>query len=221
MKRVPEPELMDDPVQARAYADADFSAPHDAFVRHFAGLGVTPGQVADLGCGPGDVVARFLGAYPGSHVWAVDGAPAMCALAQARMVASGFEDRCTIVCTRLPVHRPALAPLGFDAVLSNSVLHHLSDPGALWGSIQTLAKPGAAVLVMDLLRPDSEQAVPRLADCYASGAPAVLRRDFECSLRAAYDIDEVRAQIGSWRRLSGLVVRVVSDRHWVAAGFAP
>ena len=35
MQRVPEPELMDDPAQALAYAGADFSEPHQAFVAHF------------------------------------------------------------------------------------------------------------------------------------------------------------------------------------------
>lgn len=31
LKRIPEPELMGDPEQARAYANADFSVPHRAF----------------------------------------------------------------------------------------------------------------------------------------------------------------------------------------------
>ena len=37
MRRVPEPELMDDEVQARAYALADFEEPHSMFVELFAG----------------------------------------------------------------------------------------------------------------------------------------------------------------------------------------
>ncbi len=32
MDRIPEPELMDEVEQARAYAAADFSEPHQAFV---------------------------------------------------------------------------------------------------------------------------------------------------------------------------------------------
>lgn len=218
MERVPEPELMDDAVQACAYAEADFSQPHDAFVRHFAALTVRPDCVADLGCGPGDVAVRFLRAYPASHLWAVDGAPVMCTLARQRVRAAGFEDRCTIACERLPVHRPASVSLGFDAVVSNSVLHHLADPDALWGSIRRLAKPGAAILVMDLMRPRSEQAVQRLAAWYASGAPAILRRDFERSLRASYRLAEVRAQIAA-AGLGTLTLRVASDRHWIASGF--
>ncbi len=36
MKRIPEPELMNSPEQARAYAEADFSEPHNMFVEKFA-----------------------------------------------------------------------------------------------------------------------------------------------------------------------------------------
>ena len=45
---------------------------------------------------------------------------------------------------------------GFSAVVSNSLLHHLHDPAVLWGAIQTLAAPGALVVVRDLRRPMTE-----------------------------------------------------------------
>ena len=66
MKRIPEPELMDDPEQARAYALADFSEPHQAFIDHFARCFPRhrPRRVLDLGCGPADVTIRFARAYP-------------------------------------------------------------------------------------------------------------------------------------------------------------
>ena len=44
----------------------------------------------------------------------------------------------------------------WDAVISNSLLHHLPNPQVLWRSIVQLAAPGAAVQVMDLMRPESE-----------------------------------------------------------------
>jgi hypothetical protein len=53
MQHIPEPELMTDPAQAQAYAEADFSAPHDAFVAHFAARfpDFKTGSVLDLGWG--------------------------------------------------------------------------------------------------------------------------------------------------------------------------
>ena len=79
MDRIPEPELMDDPAQALAYARADFSEPHEAFVGYFQERFPQwrPRRVLDLGCGPADVTIRFARAYPECEIVGVDGAEAM------------------------------------------------------------------------------------------------------------------------------------------------
>ena len=80
MKRTPEPELMEDAAQARAYAEADFSEPHgrllEALRERLPGLPAR-GAALDLGCGPADVTLRFAGAFPG---WTVDGVDASAAM---------------------------------------------------------------------------------------------------------------------------------------------
>jgi len=63
-------------------------------------------------------------------------------------------------------------------VLSNSLLHYLHDPQVLWQSIRKAAKPGAIVLVMDLLRPSSAGWAESLVAAYAADVPEPLRRDF-------------------------------------------
>ena len=70
MQRIPEPELMTDPAQAQAYAETDFSAPHDAFIAHFAARfpDFKTGRVLDLGCGAADVTLRFARAYPDAEI---------------------------------------------------------------------------------------------------------------------------------------------------------
>ncbi len=59
MQRVPEPEEpMDDPVQAAAYAEADFSEANALFIRLLRQLVVPQGlrgRTLDLGCGPADM----------------------------------------------------------------------------------------------------------------------------------------------------------------------
>ena len=54
MKRTPEPDLMNDPAQALAYANADFSVPHEAFCDEATRVfnDQEPGHILDLGCGP-------------------------------------------------------------------------------------------------------------------------------------------------------------------------
>ena len=56
MKRLTEPELMEDETQVLAYANADFSVAHDHFITLIKGQLVAdrmPETVLELGCGPG------------------------------------------------------------------------------------------------------------------------------------------------------------------------
>jgi trans-aconitate methyltransferase len=57
VKRAPEEELMDLPVHAQAYANADFSEPNSKFVALFSEkFPAFNGQrIVDLGCGPADI----------------------------------------------------------------------------------------------------------------------------------------------------------------------
>jgi ubiquinone/menaquinone biosynthesis C-methylase UbiE len=110
MPRQPEPELMDDPSEAREYAAADFAAVNQAFANRLLELasrmgdppmisrvaavsaarraGVSPAtpttmpfSVLDLGTGPADIPIRVARARLGWQVTAVDAAPAMLELA--------------------------------------------------------------------------------------------------------------------------------------------
>ncbi|MFA5242892.1 MAG: class I SAM-dependent methyltransferase [Sulfuricella sp.] len=210
--RIPEPELMNDPMQARAYAEADFSEPHQAFVTHFQRLfpDFSPSQAIDLGCGPADVTLRFARAFPESIILGVDGASAMLALGRQAVEAEGLARRLRLQQSYLP--DTLLPASNFDAVISNSLLHHLDDPAVLWQTVRHVARPGAAVLVMDLKRPASIQEARGLAIHYAADAPPILQHDFYHSLLAAYRPDEVRLQLDG-AGLSQLRVEAVSDRH--------
>jgi ubiquinone/menaquinone biosynthesis C-methylase UbiE len=217
MRREPEPELMDAEEQARAYSEADFSEPHERFVDLFAERfpGGPGARVLDLGCGPADVTVRFARRFREASVWGVDGAEAMLVLGRRRVAAAGLEGRVTLERARLP---DAALPDGpFETVISNSLLHHLADPGVLWREIALRARAGAALFVMDLMRPDREADARRMVEQYAAGEPEVLRRDFFQSLRAAYRPDEVRGQLSA-AGLAHLAVELVSDRHLIVFG---
>ncbi len=222
MERIPEPELMVEDHQAQAYALADFEEAHrhviEVFERSFPSLPDT-GHAVDLGCGPGDIACRFAARYPGWRVDGVDASPAM--LGYGPVIADrypGVATRVALVEGLLP-HCPVPRE-PYDVVLSNSLLHHLADPGALWIAVRRLAGSGAPVLIMDLVRPTANDDVDRLVEEYASGEPEVLRRDFANSLRAAYRVDEVEGQLAQ-ARLPWLSVAMVTDRHMVVSGVAP
>jgi cyclopropane fatty-acyl-phospholipid synthase-like methyltransferase len=218
MQRTPEPDLMNNPEQVQAYAEADFDQPHEQFVAlfrvQFPSANID-GVVLDLGCGPGDISWRFAQAYPLCRIDAVDGAVAMLAYGQALIERRGAQDRVCLHQCYLPGILPAS---GYDTIISNSLLHHLSDPLTLWQTIAAAAVPGAEIFVMDLMRPSSREQAQMLVDQYAASEPDILRHDFYHSLLAAYTVAEVEAQL-TVVGLKELRVMVVSDRHFIVSGY--
>ena len=219
MKRTPEPELMDDAAQALAYARADFTASDQRFVDTFiARFGnEIAGEVVDLGCGPGNIAIPLSKALPRCLIRAIDGADAMMDHGRARCAAEGI-DRVQFERHRLP--SDALPSAHFVAVVSNSLLHHLHDPQGLWATIRRCAAPGAPIFVADLRRPATPEDATRLTEETARDAPAVLRDDFHASLHAAFEADEVRAQLDT-AGLADLDVVEIGDRHLYIIGRMP
>lgn len=219
MKRVLEPELMDDRAQALAYAQADFAEENQGFVDRFRDYfpDWSGGHVVDLGCGPGDIPIRFVRAYPAARVTAVDASRPMLDLAAKAIAEVGVANQITLCCERF---QSLALPEQADALVSNSLLHHVPNPLQFWFRLKQLAKPGACILVMDLLRPESPEEAQALVDQYAADEDPILKRDFYNSLLAAFTEDDVAAQLAEMN-LSRLLIDVPDDRHWVVGGIIP
>jgi len=218
MQRILEPELMDDPAQALAYAQADFSEPHrmfvEAFKERFRG---TAGDetVLDLGCGSADITIRFAIAYPEWVIDAVDGAQGMLEHGLRALERAGLSERIRLLYGYIPAL--ILPRDNYDIIISNSLLHHLKDPVSLWQTIRKFGRLGTCVLVMDLRRPPDPVAAWDLVNIHAVGEPAILKRDFYNSLCAAYEPDEVRKQLEN-AGLGYFGIEVFSDRHTIVYG---
>jgi trans-aconitate methyltransferase len=212
---------MDSEAQTLAYTEADFNESNDLFTQRFlarfSDLPAT-GRLADLGCGPGDITVRLARALTGWQLTGLDAGPNMLQHAQRRLDREGLAPRVSFQLAYLP--DPALPAAAWDAVVSNSLLHHLPDPQVLWDSIVQLAAPGAAIQVMDLLRPGSEAEARQLVEQHAAEAPDVLREDFFNSLLAAYRPEEVSSQLIR-AGLDRLRIETASDRHWIVSGTLP
>jgi len=216
---------------AAAYAAADFSVEDGAFADRFLAL-VQPGwgdgsgrAVLDLGCGPGNISERLARRLPAAQVLGLDGAAAMLAIA---------DDRRRRADPPLPglAYRQVTFPLDpatlealrarcrWDAVVCNSVLHHLHEPAVFWQTLRELVPAGALLLLRDLRRPDDEPTRLALVQRHAADAPAVLRHDFAASLAAAFTPAEVEGQLLQ-AGLTGLQVRPLGDRHLEVWGILP
>jgi 2-polyprenyl-3-methyl-5-hydroxy-6-metoxy-1,4-benzoquinol methylase len=216
MERVLEPEVMDDPEQVLAYAGADFEEENQGFVDKFFTMypDLESPHILDLGCGPGDIPIRVARRHATCRVTGIDASQPMITYAEQAVQKAGFQDRVRFLCQRFQdvnLSSPA------DAMISNSLVHHVPNPLRFWYSLKTLVKPGGRVLVMDLLRPESPEAAQTIVDEQAASEPERLQQDFFHSLLAAFTEDEVAAQLAELN-FSRLMVDVPDDRHWIVYG---
>ncbi len=217
MKRIAEPDLMNDKEQAAAYAATDFSEPHDNFVRHFSRCfpDFVEGSVLDLGCGTADVTIRFALHYKNADITGIDGATAMLDIGMHDVQAKNLSGRIKLLKRFLP--DKDLTCSNFDAIISNSLLHHLKEPLVLWDTAKRCIGTGKPVFIMDLYRPDSITSAEKLVKQHAEEAPEILKKDFYNSLLASYNISEVKHQLKQCD-LDFLKVENISDRHMIIWG---
>ncbi|MEA2736599.1 MAG: hypothetical protein QOE14_3050 [Humisphaera sp.] len=215
MHRQPEPELMDHPAEAQAYAAADFSDVNAAFVDRLLSLtwNLNVARCVDLGSGPGDIVIRLAQQRPLWHIDAVDAAEPMIALARVAVAQAGVTN---VRLHHVDAKQTKLAA-GYDVIFSNSLLHHLPDPLPMWQEIRRLARPGTIVLVRDLVRPASYDLAEEIVEQYAGRESVALKQEYYRSLLSAFTPAEMRDQLEQ-AGLSELEIRQASDRHVDVSG---
>jgi ubiquinone/menaquinone biosynthesis C-methylase UbiE len=212
LPRVLEPEVMDTEDEAVAYDRMDHSEVNDLLIARFLELGAR-GRVLDLGTGPAHIPILLTARTSEVEIDALDAAEHMLAIARRNVAAAGFGHRIRLVLAdakRLP-----FPDATFDAVLSNSIVHHIPDPVPLFAEIARVAKPGAAILLRDLRRPWDASELARIVAERAADADPRQRELFRDSLHAAFTPDEVAAMLARGG-LSSLRVYTGSDRHWTA-----
>lgn len=218
LKRVLEPEVMDSPGEALEYDSMDHGAVNRQFVDDLlaclASGDKRPHAILDLGTGTAQIPIELCRRDASVHVTAVDASAGMLDLARANVVAAGLFDRVTlglVDAKRLPYDDGA-----FDAVISNSIVHHIAQPRGVLAEGVRVTAPGGWLFWRDLLRPESEEQLRRLVDAYAGGATPRQRELFAASLRAALSLDEVRVLVVELG-FAGDTVSPSSDRHWTFA----
>jgi len=216
LPRVLEPEVMAGADEAAEYDEMDFSATDQLFARRAAEMAVKGMDlVVDIGSGNAKIpLAMCALLAPAVRVCAVEMSAEMLAVAARNRARAGVAPaRLRLVAgdaKRLP-----FADRSVGMVTSNSLIHHIPDPRAVFREIARIARPDGAVLIRDLVRPESEPALQHLLDTHAPQWSPLQRGLFEDSLRAALTVDEVRRMLDECG-LAGLSVAQITDRHWSA-----
>jgi ubiquinone/menaquinone biosynthesis C-methylase UbiE len=209
MDRVPEPEVMDTPEEATAYDEMDHAQVNAAFVDRLLALGAR-GRMLDIGCGPGHIPLLVADRLADCTVVALDLAPAMLAIARRKLDASPHKDRIELVLGDAKALE--LEGGSFDAVFSNTILHHMTDPRPFLREAARVLRPGGVLLIRDLYRPASEEELDRLVQAHAPTAGPVGQALLRASLRAALTPAELRA-LAEECGLSAADLVIDSDRH--------
>jgi ubiquinone/menaquinone biosynthesis C-methylase UbiE len=167
--------------------------------------------VVDVGTGTARIAIELARAAPGCRIVATDLAEQMLIVARRNVESAGLGDRIALL--RVDAKGSALESASFDAVISNSIVHHIPEPRSVFAEMLRLRAPGGLLFVRDLERPSSDRALAELVRTYASEDTPRQRALFEASLRAALTVDEV-AEIAASFGLDRRAVTRTSDRHW-------
>jgi ubiquinone/menaquinone biosynthesis C-methylase UbiE len=209
MRRVLEPEVMVGEDEASAYATMDHAAPNEAFVTRLLELGAS-GEMLDIGTGPGQIPLLLCERQAAARITAIDLSEAMLREAERLCAVSPHAARLrfeVVDAKALPY-----ADARFDAVFSNTILHHIPDPLPFLHEAHRVLRPGGAFLIRDLFRPATPERADELVALYAAEASPEQRRLFRDSLCAALTPEELR-EVADRAGLTDADVVVDSDRH--------
>lgn len=213
LPRVLEPEAMDTPDEARDYDGMGHEAVNARFVADFLRDHgpCRGGEILDVGTGPARIPIALCRADPGARVFGIDIAGAMIERARENVEAETLGDRVRLA--QGDAKALNLVSGGFEAVVSNSIVHHIPDPLPALAEMVRLVAPGGTLMVRDLFRPDDSETIDRLVSTYAGLESEKARGLFQASLHAALRLDEVRVLVAALS-LPTDDVTITSDRHW-------
>jgi ubiquinone/menaquinone biosynthesis C-methylase UbiE len=221
LPRILEPEVMDSLAEAVDYDSMDHAEVNRLFAEDFLKVGPDrlPGRatcrVLDVGTGTAQIPIEICQRRNDLRITAIDLAAHMLQIAQRNVIAAGMTAQ--IKLEQVDAKGLPYGDAEFDAVISNSIVHHIPEPSLAFREMVRVLRKGGSLFVRDLLRPPDMQTLERLVAVYAGEANEHQRQMFHDSLHAALSLEEVR----DLARDAGLAedwARQTSDRHWTIAG---
>lgn len=214
LERVLEPEVMDSAVEATDYDAMDHSAVNRLFVSDFLRVWNGKSPILDVGTGTAQIPIEFCNQSPEGSIIAVDLAEHMLRVGRENVHRAGFEWR--IELQKVNGREMSFVSRSFQAVMSNSIIHHIPNPLDCFAEIIRVAATGATIFVRDLMRPGDLATLQHLVQTYAGDANPHQQKMFAESLHAALTLDEVRGIVKRFG-FDAETVQATSDRHWTWA----
>ena len=218
LNRVLEPEVMDTEVEAVDYDQMDHGQVNRRFVEDFLAALTTgdpsckrDGHVFDAGTGTAQIPIELMRQGFAGTVTASDLAESMLVVARRNVESTQLSESISLVlrdCKQLP--EPDAT---YDAVMSNSIVHHIPEPRRVLAELWRVLKPGGLLFVRDLVRPRTMESLENLVSTYAGDANEHQQRMFRESLHAALTVEEVREHLQEMG-IEPDAVQMTSDRHW-------
>ncbi len=172
------------------------------------------GDVLDVGTGTALIPVALCKSHPHCRVMAIDMATSMLNLAVYNLEIAGLTQRITLA--QIDAKKMIFADNMFDAIMSNSIIHHLPEPFSCLQEIVRVGRPGGLIFVRDLMRPADQATVQQLVQTYAGEESEYSRRLFSDSLHAALSLTEIQEMVASLG-FPAESVQATSDRHWTWA----
>ena len=210
LKRILEPEIMDTEKDAIEYDSMDFSEVNEEFANSVIEFIPKSGNVLDIGCGTARIPILICEKNPNLHIMAVDMSNEMLKIAQKNIHKKKITKNITLKfadAKKLPFPNES-----FDAVISNSLLHHIPEPIEVLKEIKRVVRKNSVIFIKDLFRPSSTNEVNFLVEKYAKYENEYQKKLFFDSLCAALKVEEIEDMLQQIM-FENLEVKKVSDRH--------
>ncbi len=211
MRRTPEPATLSPFDEAHEYHLMDHGEVNRRFVDDLLQRPIGS-RVIDLGCGPAAIAIELCRRDKDVEMIAVDAEVEMLEIAKREIDAAGLLDR-------IALHHADVCEMQFysdemaDAVISNSLIHHLDHPEQGLATARRLVKQGGRLFIRDLVRPANEREVESLVATYSGQESENAQQLLRQSLHAALTLEEIR-EMARGLGIRPDHVQMSSDRHW-------
>ena len=229
MKRIPEPELMEEKEQVISYDEADFSEGEVNLINqinhYLLRKNISLGEkdlIVDLGCGPGNISEKLAIKWPNTEVVGIDGSKEMILRAEFNKETSKNKKKLRnlrYICSDIKDIKLTnfLLKKRISLLVSNSLIHHITNLEDFFNTIRILSSSITVNFHKDLKRPLDEKCALELKEQCSTKYNEILTNDYYAYLRASYTFKELK-NFTLENNLSSLDVFEEGDNYLIIYG---